>query len=553
MTTTIIISMAVAVILAISLWAYFKSRQKDDDQPDVVPEPQPTPEPQPEPEPTPEPVPDPEPDPEPTPEPTPEPDLQPEHEPEPQPEPTPEPEPQTTDIEALAERMVEAFAAAVELPTTSGAFGYLKELLREADAQYNRDTSENGLPSLYRKENFPNIIDPYGTEKDETLAFDGLCGMLTALLLTELRPDKRNDILATGYNLGARRDVYIYRYEFHSDQNICRLVASVIYAAMRGVIRPDMDQMRKELGGKRYSIKVHDAANGYGKYRDMFFVDITRFMPTAPGPYLAKYSDRSPVGGEPYPNGPKTDVRNLPPDNQIYEKIVAEYNLGGAHHQEVVQAIADKEAAGIHMVGDNRKAGDYTFHPVYGVDTIGIRLPSEGRLPGDLYDVGMCGSLGRKPLLEGNYYGRRRPGESEVDGLSKDGAWGVLIDFIIENNDGNPCGYYDQAGNYVYGVEQKPGDYERYCRQNVFANSYPSGHSAYIWENMLFLVEMMPTIAHLLMRAACRFAVGRQITRYHWPSDTVIGRLIGAIMSPLVRATADYDTILAACKKEIGR
>ena len=63
-------------------------------------------------------------------------------------------------------------------------------------------------------------------------------------------------------------------------------------------------------------------------------------------------------------------------------------------------------------------------------------------------------------------------------------------------------------------------------------------------------MEVFPQKAALILEAMNAFATNRQVARYHWLSDTIIGRTIGAMMSPIIRATSDYDKILEQAKKE---
>ena len=462
-------------------------------------------------------------------------------------------QPQQDPVVVLTDEMVEAFAGLVMVQKGTKTYAYLTDLIREADGQYRRTTSPHGLPMVFDKQNFPSVLDYYGKESDEDRAFRGLCGWLTALLLTELRPDLRNELLQAGYNFGPDKDVYIYRYEFRSDQNIIRLGGSVIYAAMRGLLKPDTQTMRSEVGGELVKHTLHGVAEGEFNDLEDYFVTIARFMPTAPGPYLKRYSDRSSVGGEPYPGAEKFDDGNLTPDSKIHKTIIEHYNLGGEEfHLRVVQAIADKEADVHHLFGDAVKTDHFAFRPVFGVDSIGRRLDPDGRLAAAARDIGIIASMARHPLLDGHQYGRRRPGQTENDGVAYDDPLGILVNYEIENNDGHPVGYYDREGIYSHGIDAEPEDFDYESRHEVYANSYPSGHSAYIWSIGLLLIELMPGLAHLIMRAANGYAVSRQITRFHYNSDTLMGRVIAAAMAPVIRATADYQQVLDAARDDLS-
>ena len=130
----------------------------------------------------------------------------------------------------------------------------------------------------------------------------------------------------------------------------------------------------------------------------------------------------------------------------------------------------------------------------------------------------------------GDYYGRRRPGQTEVDGQSKDGDFGVLYDLEIDNADGNPTSY-NQDGELQYDNDQK---------NSVYANSYPSGHSSGIMACANIMMEWMPDVADKILRAANEFANSRIKCRYHNLSDTLIGRLVGTAITSVIRACKDY-------------
>lgn len=465
------------------------------------------------------------------------------------------PQPNEDPVVTLTDQMVTAFAPIVSIEKKSKTWYYLQDLLREADGQYRHHTSPHGLPLICTEENFPVLHSPYGTDFNDALAFSGMCGWLTALLLTELRPDLREELMKRGYEMGAGRSIYIYRYDFRSDQNLVRLQASAIYAAMRGWLRPDTDQLRRELGGSLLDVKLSEMVElEWEDFEDTFFLHIERFMPTAPGPYLSTYRDRSAVGGQPYPAAEKCDDGNLPPDSYIASLVVERYNLSDPEmRQRTIQAIADKESDVAHLFGDSRTAGEFQFSPVFGVYNIGLRLNPEGRMATLARLVGEVASMAREPLLTGSYYGRRRPGQTERDGVAYDDPKGILVNFDIENLDGHPVGYYDRHGDYRTDLTADPGDYDYQMRHKVYANSYPSGHSAYIWSIALVLIELMPSRTDLILRAACQYALSRQIARFHYNSDTMIGRLIGSSIAGIVRATQDFRALMDAARDELKR
>lgn len=451
------------------------------------------------------------------------------------------PEAMKAQTTALLSSFDQALAPTAVPVAGSATHEYLSKLYYEARSQYYDGTSPYGLPLLFRKELFPSLTDYYGTDSNPDGAFSALAGVLFAMVLCEIRPDLNNAVWKAGYNLGGDKTTFIYKYRFESDQNIARMVGSVLWAAMRGIIQPDTKTMQRELGGSDLGITIREVSDRpFADYKDTYYIDLTQFMPTAPGPYLTGYTDRSSIGGVPYDAYDLAD-HNLQRDLDIYNLVVSDYNLGGSHHQEVVQAIADKEMAMAHLFGKNRSQAGYSFHPVFGTDTIGKEISDSGATASLVSDIASIGRGLRHPLQLGAYYGRRRPGQSETDGVSKSGAAGVLMDMTIDNIDGSPSGY------------DREGDYNTHEAGSVYANSYPSGHSSGIWAVALMLIEAMPQKAALIMKAANTYAMNRQITRYHWNSDTILGRVAGATIAPMMRASSDWPVLFAAAKAELAQ
>ena len=247
-------------------------------------------------------------------------------------------------------------------------------------------------------------------------------------------------------------------------------------------------------------------------------------------------------------------------DREIHEYIVKNFNLD---KQEAVQAIADEEGCAKHLFEDNVTVGNYTFHPAFGVDTIGVRLSSDGYLAKLATDSQAASSSSRGILQSASVtprqYGRLRPGcswneEGEKNSKSDDRR-NVLCDIDIEDNDGckdssNSIGYYNKDGIWVHTQVEE----DKFCesqKKALYANSYPSGHSAGIWGAAMSLMELMPERADKLMSAANAFAVNRTVARYHWTSDTINGRVLGSATNAVSHAASDYDDLLNKAKKEL--
>jgi hypothetical protein len=84
---------------------------------------------------------------------------------------------------------LDAFKEYVLIPDCSVVKGFIEAIYMEASYQFGLESC-NGLPLLYKKENFPNVYDIYGGKRDEGAAFNSMMGWMFALLLSALKPKK---------------------------------------------------------------------------------------------------------------------------------------------------------------------------------------------------------------------------------------------------------------------------------------------------------------------------------------------------------------------------
>ena len=196
-----------------------------------------------------------------------------------------------------------------------------------------------------------------------------------------------------------------------------------------------------------------------------------------------------------------------------------------------------------------------TFNPVFGKHNIGIEIPEDGAIAFVANLVTHPCSSARKTLLK-QEYGRRRPGMNTWDGsASSDPKQRVLVNYAIEEGDGYPTGYYNQGGDYIYHDGTHIGDFEEYFQKFLFANSYPSGHSAMGMGAALILMEIMPDRADKILKAANQFAINRTIARYHWNSDTIQGRLLATTQIPVLHSVTNFnlDKLIEKAKEEYAK
>ena len=157
-------------------------------------------------------------------------------------------------------------------------------------------------------------------------------------------------------------------------------------------------------------------------------------------------------------------------------------------------------------------------------------------------------------------YGRLRPGcswsQEALKNSHADDRRNVLVEVEIEDNDGcketpNTYGHYDKEGYWVY-TQTERDQYAESQKNALYANSYPSGHSAGIMGVALLLIELFPKMADVILRAANQYAVNRTIARYHWTSDTINGRVLGIWQFAVAHAAIDYDATLKRIRQTVN-
>lgn len=476
---------------------------------------------------------------------------------------------------------------------TPRIYSLMKMLYLEAYEQfYNNSTLHDldvGLTWIYKKENLPNIYDFYGTKENKLLAFNAMVGFLFAMLLSDLKPSARDEIYKIGYKMGDNnRDVSLYGYEFHSDPNVARLMASIIYAALREDIAVAIRDHRADIGGAELPKNLwyyYQPSDIYGKpikdtrckncgyiSRSKFttcpncgsnkveeidhYDEITvtcnglnDFFPYAPGPYYPGLTPE-PHGSQVFPHDEKQLDYNLKMDGSILAYIVGDttshpYILtDSVNSARTAQAVADKETCPNHFFGTSHTVttSGLTFQikPVFDHN-----IATDGKLGKVSEAAGWIASGGRWLTCRSAF--RVRPGRNDY----RYTYGNDVCDYNIENEDGCPL------GNYVNGVwtPYTQAQIDEYCDKEhqsaiYSSGSFPSGHSSYAWMNTLILISMHPELTTELMKEGYSYTVNRTVTRWHWNSDIINGRIIGAMTYPLVRSSKDFDTIFREAQQD---
>lgn len=460
-----------------------------------------------------------------------------------------------------------SFSGIVNVQKDSKTYAHLLELAEEAVSQAAGKTKHE-LPLLYQEKNFPTEYNYYtGSQTNTDATYKTMIGWLAAMQLSELCPMKRNALYKAGYEAGGyNMNSKIYGYHFMTDPNVARLVASAVYAALHSSAT-DTEAMRSEVGGTKYTrtlAALFDDEPRVHVTDDAFYVDLRQFMASAPGPYAPGYTDRGSVN----PTFPDDKASNgcLNIDMAIYYTVLEKRNLPD---ERAVQAVADKDGDIHHLFGLDKRdiGGMYDVNAVFGSTTIGETIDPDGKTASFIELVQNAGSSARgilqhaNPSIGATEYGRLRPGCSEQrEGMRKsytDDRLNVLASFLIEDSDGNretyeedgiEVFYYNEYGEWTNEAVQSEEEYEDMVKDLLYANSYPSGHASGIWSAAMTLIELYPKKADLIMRAANDFALSRVISRYHWNSDVIQGKVVGSVMNPVCHAASDYYTLLDAAK-----
>lgn len=438
-------------------------------------------------------------------------------------------EPSTSDepnrLQEIFNGVADYFREVVDLDKNPTTNAVLFSMWDECYAQATAGVKESDR--IYVPENFPQIISVEG-ENDNPLVLEQMCAMLFYQVLAEAMPEKRQQLAEMAMNYTCDNQTQpLYGWMFYSDPSYARMMAAIIASQKHN--QQNVEAMRKELGTAMIEYK-NDISE--------LWLDLTKFMPPAAGPYLDAYKNRKAT-----PTGEKTWNGNLYEDQFVEDFVAGAYSLEseGVRRQRTIQSIANKEHKVQHLFGKNRTVtdpiyGEMTFTPVFGGATIGVEIPDNGAIANLSYTVGMACTNSRKPLLNAEY-GRRRPGQGDVDPSAAAKEYErALVNFSIEDGDGHRTGYYNHNGDYVDDQGNHIGDYNTFYQSQLYANSYPSGHSAYIAGVTLALMEVMPDRISQLMLAMGWFRLSRCITRYHHLSDTTVGLLCGMLFLPVVRA-----------------
>ena len=391
--------------------------------------------------------------------------------------------------------LLNKFRSIAYFPEGGKIEGKLKE-------QYRKVLSQK----LRTKENFPVLLEYYGVKEDKNLAVNVMTSWLFAMTLSEIFPEKRNDLYKLGYVVG--KDEPIYGRSFNSDLNISRLIASIIYSQTHDF--DDVEKMRKEVG--------KSLGKCSGNIPDDYYIALDEIIPSPPVSYSSD------------------DEK----DRAFNSIIIEKYSLTSStdkNFERAVQATADDDGNAAHLFGDTHKVTvngqDIIISPVFGKHNIDMEINPNSAIAETVVGLATECSWSRDPSNFG--WTRIRPGQGDAKSQK------VLANYDIDAAD----------GHFTHGCTLRDG-YEECVKEKPISNSYPSGHSAYIWCAAMILSEIIPDKTEVLMQTANEYALNRTVARYHWTSDTIIGRVAGSAFLPVAYAI-DYSSPYVNCMKKLKK
>ncbi len=190
-----------------------------------------------------------------------------------------------------------------------------------------------------------------------------------------------------------------------------------------------------------------------------------------------------------------------------------------------------------------RRAGQNVRSQLYDAQA-GRGRPAHGTTP-DSPRVSPAESIGT------NEYDRNWLDDASIEKITGSGT--------KEYNNGGTTGWYvDLNGNGVINGDDpiyRPNEQVTYI-SSIYPSpresySYPSGHSAGLLSNALFLTQILPSKYTDLFRAAYDSSLSRLIVRSHWNSDIIYGRVIGTMGVPLINAVSQFRTVYNNAYTEI--
>lgn len=489
--------------------------------------------------------------------------------------------------------------------STSSVYTYLKKSFDLAWYEFYK----NGSP-LFSNDTYPIVYSYRGNNKEYyNISLDSMVSWLMAMLLSELIPttgketNNQTKLFALAYNIGGGRNVPLYgNFDVHADPMIARLAAGAIYAAHRSSYTfSEIDSLRKLIGGSAINAKDW---NGLG-YQDNdylgYLVNSDSIIPSAPGPYADGCDNRI----KPYEQGQPKDQfcsdlskewykDNYTVDAEIDDYMVSNFNMQAqtslttwnsynkATKLLLIEAAAAPRATDHYFFGKKyikfdgvymgSRAGNYKDYWYFWFSEVSS-IPTDTN---DFFEVRGPFAQFEPKMFSGSGYGTKTSAMDFFDNIMEIADNSRLPTFYNQYGRRRPCGGSVDTGgsarspingdplNATYNIDISCIFADGQESANIWSQedgfvtekpkSYPSGHAAMTWAVAMILGQMKPEDIIDYMRGAYKVGVNRTLSRFHWNSDVIYGRLFGTMIVPIINAMsglqASYEQTKAIINEE---
>lgn len=375
---------------------------------------------------------------------------------------------------------------------TGATYTYLKGMYDYADVY---------APQFYDPDLFELVVSQGGTLINNTArAKKAQTAWLMAMCLAEICPNIQNDLYDTGYGfVGSADSQAVYGYQFTSDVNIARMIASVMYS----MHRPDA---ATQEAAARSELATADTGNALGTTRGST-------IPTHSEETLAAVAD----GTQFMPSTPLNSNSNpdFAFDESTYTWVKANYTYsGGAYsNSRAEQAVLDS--------GRTDVASQMAMYTALGlvISTAQQNLITPGYKWGSRIATPM--KDGFDSVSQTTYPGYASNPRTDAEFRMR--PFEYHSDHLLDPN--------DAGASYLN------------------TSSYPSGHTSFGWNIALMLIEThrnsVSDVKKIIARAF-QFGQSRVIGRYHWQADVIHGYVIGTCCIPRLHSYNEYITLLSA-------
>jgi hypothetical protein len=352
--------------------------------------------------------------------------------------------------------------------STGNTHTYLNAIYNKANSDFTNNTGGYTL-SIY---NDSGIKTCSNTGGDEDMAFNIFIGWTIAMCLTEIDASKSDELYDTAYSTFGG-DTSVYGYSTKNNPHIARIAATIEYA----ISRPNWDTLVTNV---RTEKGVHSNAS----------FDPTTIVRNTYGNY---YPDTSNI----VPSLSFIMANCQSCDTEIDDDAKSRYTNDNPTVERTKQALMDKDFCGTYGA------------KIFG-EAMGMNINNRADLIEDYLLHGSWASDAVKTEYYGRYRPPRYPNNKKYNGYP-------LVNKSIED---------------LTGCEEHPEMTPQVAADNMYPNSYSSGHSSAIWGIGCILAYIYPSKYVEIFKRAWVFANNRVVSRYHFYSDTIVGRELGGLILP---------------------